>query len=260
MDSPQVVETENNVTPEELLGPPKYDPMGILMTFLSSLIVGVVAGIIIMLASYFAIGRFTLESGASPILLVFVAFVGLTIGNLIYVSLLGYIFPHVFGRNRTSFSQVMISSIILYIFFIPVYTVITTVSTEMRIILIAFSAHVVMNAFSLNLLMGIISRYRYSILSFYSSLISMLVTAMLVIYVQSLVSKSETSLFVLLGLPILAYVLSGVMTTAFSWIYYKIYQASGSDPLGSVFGRIEEEERALENEAIQTLTQFQSKK
>lgn len=52
----------HNFTPEEILAPPRYDPMGLLMTFLTSLIVGVVSGIIIMLASFFAIGRFTLES------------------------------------------------------------------------------------------------------------------------------------------------------------------------------------------------------
>ena len=154
----------------------------------------------------------------------------------------------------------MIASIILYIFFIPVYIVIASVSTEMRVILIAFSTHVVFNAFTLVLLMGVISRYRYSILTFYSSLISLLLTAMLVIYIQSLVSKSETSLFILLGLPILAYVLSGTICTTLSWIYYKIYQSSGSDPLGSVFGSIEQEERALENEAIRTLTHFPAKK
>ena len=254
------VDLGHNFTPEELLGPPKYDPVGVLMTFLTSLIVGVVSWIIIMLASYFAIWRFTLESGASPILLVFVAFVGLTIGNLIYVSILGYIFPHVFGRHRTVFSQVTIASIVLYVFFIPVYMVISTVSTELRIILIAFSTHVVVNSFTLTLLMGIISRYRYSILSFYASLIALLLTSMIVIYVQALVSKSETSLFVLLWLPILAYVLSGTISTLLSWGYYKIYQASWSDPLGSIFWRIEEEERALENEAIQTLTHFQTNK
>lgn len=133
----------------------------------------------------------------------------------------------------------MIASIVLYIFFIPVYTVIASVSSELRVVLIAFSAHVVLNTFTLSLLMGIISRYRYSILAFYSSLISLLLTAMIVILVQTLVSKSETSLFVLLGLPILAYVLSGTTSTLFSWVYYLIYQSSGSDPLGSVFGRIE---------------------
>ena len=253
-------ELGHNFSPEEILGPPKYDPIWVLMTFLTSLIVWVVSGIIIMLASYFAIGRFTLESGASPILLVFVAFVGLTVGNLIYVSLLGYIFPHVFGRHKTAFSQVMIASIILYIFFIPVYTLISTVWNELRIILIAFSAHVVINSFTLNLLLGIISRYRYAILSFYSSLISLLLTSLTVIYVQSLVSKSETSLFVLLWLPVLAYVLSWTISTLLSFVYYKIYQASGSDPLGSIFGRIEEEEIALEKEAVQALTHFQSHK
>jgi hypothetical protein len=224
---------------------------------LTSLIVGVVSGIIIMLASYFAIGRFTLESWASPILLVFVAFVGLTVGNLIYVSILGYIFPHVYGRHRTALSQVMIASIVLYIFFIPVYTLIATVSTELRVILIAFSAHVIMNTFTLNLLMGIISRYRYSILAFYSSMIALLATSMIVIYVQSMVSKSETSLFVLLWLPVLAFVLSGTISTLLSWVYYIIYQSSGSDPLWSVFGRIEDDEKTLEREATQALTQFQ---
>lgn len=256
----ELTESPNSLTSEEVLGPPRYDAMGVLMTFLTSLIVGVIAGIVILLAAYFAIGRFTLESGASPILLVFVAFVWLTIGNVIYAALMGYIFPNIYGRHRTTLAQVMIASIILYLFFIPVYVVISSVSTEMRIVLIAFSSHVVLNAFTLILITGIISKYRYALLAFYSCLIAMLCTAMIVIYVQSLVSQSETSLFILLWLPILAYVLSWTISTLISWFYYKIYVSSWSDPLGAVFGRIEEEERALENEAIHALTHFPAKK
>jgi inner membrane protein involved in colicin E2 resistance len=70
---------------------------------------------------------------------------------------------------------------------------------------------------------------------FYASLISLIVTAMIAIYLQSLFSKSENALFVLLGLPILAYVLSGTLSTTLAWIYYRIYVASGSDPIGAVF-------------------------
>lgn len=38
-----VVENLDNLSPEELLGPPKYDGVGILMVMLSSFMVGMVA-------------------------------------------------------------------------------------------------------------------------------------------------------------------------------------------------------------------------
>ena len=57
-----LVENLDNISAEELLAPPKYDAIGVLMVFLTSFIVGIVSGVIVILLAYFAIGKFSLES------------------------------------------------------------------------------------------------------------------------------------------------------------------------------------------------------
>jgi hypothetical protein len=250
--------TENidSLSAEEILWPPKYDAMGVLMTLFTACIVGIIIGIIIILASYVTIWPFTLESGASPILLAFITFAGLTVGDLLYAYIIGRIFPHIYGRYQTGLAQVMIASIILYVFFIPVYLFVTSISGDMKSLLYAFAAHVVINSFFLTLVLGLVSSYRYAILSLYVSLISLLVTSLVSIFLQSFFSDSESALFMLLVLPALAFLLSTTLTTALSYLYYAIYESTWADPVGSVFARIETEEKSLEKAATNSLTQF----
>jgi hypothetical protein len=198
------------------------------MTFLSAMITGVITGIIVVLLAYFAIGKFSLESGASPLLLVFITFLALTIGNILYYVLLSYIFPHIYSRGRTAITQITWMSIILYILFIPIYLIITGISSDTPTVLIAFSAHVILDTFALTLILGLISRYRYSLLTFYSSIISLIITTSVVVFVQTVFSSSDSSraLFLLFGLTIFAYTLSGSLSTLLSWIYYTLYQTS----------------------------------
>lgn len=48
------------------------------MVVISGFIVSVVSGVIILLATWLSVGKFSLESGASPILLAMITFFGLT--------------------------------------------------------------------------------------------------------------------------------------------------------------------------------------
>lgn len=79
---------------------------------------------------------------------------------------------------------------------------------------------------------------------------------MIVILIQLNLSDSRSSLFLLLGLPILTYTLSGTLSAIVSWLYYRLYRATGLDPIGSIFSRIQQEEEALENLATDSLTKF----
>lgn len=253
-----ITENIDNLTTEELLGPPKYDSIGLFMVFLSALITGVIAWIVVILLSYFAIGKFSLESWASPLLLVFITFIALTVGNILYYTLISYIFPHIYTRGRTTISQITWMSIALYILFTPIYIIMSGISTETPTILIAFSVHVIVNNFSLTLLIGLISQYRYSLLTFYASTISFIITASIVVLVQTQFTQSSSSraLFLLLGLTILTYTLSWTISSLISWIYYIIYKASWSDPIGNVFSQIENDEREIEKKATEKLVNF----
>jgi hypothetical protein len=245
-------------TPEEILAPPKYDAVGVAMVFITSLIVGIVAGIIVIVLAYLAIGNFSLESGASPILLAFITFIALTIGNILYYMILSKIFPNIYSHGRTAISQITTMSILLYILFIPIYLIVAGISTQTATILMAFSSHVAVNSFALTILIGLISQYRYTLLAFYAGLITLIFTSSIIVLVESQISSSSSTkaLFSLLGLTILTFTLSGTLSSLISWIYYRSYQMSGYDPIGSIFSRIEEEEHELEKKAVQELTTF----
>jgi hypothetical protein len=223
-----ILENIDNLSEEELLGPPKYDAIGVFMVFLSAFITGVITGIIIIMLSYFAIGEFSLESGASPLLLVFIAFIALTIGNVLYYLFISYIFPHIYVRGQTTISQITWMSIILYILLMPVYMFISDLSMSIPSILMAFSTHVLLNTFFLTILIGIISQYRYSLLALYSSTIALILTAAIVVFFEIQVAHSGSSgaLLLLLVLTIITYTLSGTLSSLFSWMYYRLYQNS----------------------------------
>jgi hypothetical protein len=253
-----ITENIDNLSDEEVLGPPKYDAIGIFMVFLSTLITGVITWVVVILLAYFAIGKFSLESWASPLLLVFITFIALTIGNILYYTLMSYIFPHIYSRGRTSISQITWMSMVLYVLFIPIYLIMSGISTETPTILIAFSAHVILNNFSLTLIVGLVAQYRYALLTFYAGTIALIITTCVVVLVQTKFwdSNSSKALFVLLGLTILTYTLSGTLSSLISWIYYRLYQASWFDPIGSVFSQIENDEKEIERRATEQLTHF----
>ncbi len=250
------IENIDNLSAEEFLGPPKYDSIGVFMIFLTGMIVWVVSGAIILLFALFSIGKFSLESGASPMLLAMITFFALTIGNLITYSIRSYIFPHIYSRGRTAVSQIAIMSIILYIFFVPIYMVMPVSAIGISPILLVFSIHILVNVLSLELLMGLISQYRYSLLSLYSSIVAFLLTGITLFAIQTQFSSSVYIMFLLFGLTMLAYLLGGFISTLISWIYYLIYRSTGKDPIGTIFSRIEEEEREMEKQATATLTKF----
>ncbi len=250
------IENIDNLTPEELISPPKYDAMSVLMAMITSLIVGVIVGVIILLFSFLALGKFSLESGVSPILLAMITFFALVIGNLIYYTILSKIFPNIYSRGRTALAQIVILSILLYLFFAPVYIVISTFSKDSSFVLWAFSAHILLSIFAFHIVIALISQYRYSLLSIYTSIASLLFTTMVVLSILIFLPSSMSSLFVLFGLSIVAYFTFTFLYTLLCWLYYTLYVATGSDIVGNIFARIESEEKNIEREAMLKLTSF----
>lgn len=250
------LENIDNLTPEELLGPPKYDAIGILMVFLTGLIVGVLSGVIIIVLAYFTIGRFSLETGASPMILAMITFLALTIGNILTYIIRSRVFPHIYYRSRTAVSQIATMSILLYIIFVPVYLFVSTADTDASSLYPAFSLHILLNVFTLELIIGLISQYRYSLLSLYASILSGVITALILFFLERDFAHSLYSLFLLFAFTSLAYTLAGFFVALLFWIYYRIYRATGYDPIGILFARIENEEKEEEKQATATLTHF----
>ena len=250
------LEKQTNTSLEEYLIPPKYDIVWVGMSVISGLILSIVSWVIIILAAWLSIGKFSLESGVSPILLAMIAFFGLTIGNLLYYLLLSKIFPDIYTRGRTAFSQVAIMSLILYIFLAPVYLILTNLYPEPSVVLIPFAMHVLINTLTLQLVIWLTAQYRYALLTLYGSIMSFLVTAMIMALAYISLSNSSNALFLLLGLVIIAQTFWSLISNGMFFAYYQMYMVTGYDPIGSVFSRIELEEKDLEKQATTILTQF----
>ena len=185
-----------------------------------------------------------------------ITFFSLTVGNILSYLIRSRVFPHVYPRGRTALSQIVIMSILLYVIFAPIYLFISEIAPEKNTLLIAFSLHVLINVFAFELVVGIVSQYRYALLVLYTSVFSLLLTGGVLVFIEKNFSPSETSLFILLALSVVAYVVSHTVSALISWAYYAFYRTTGHDPIGAIFARIEQEEKSLEREATASLTHF----
>jgi hypothetical protein len=116
-------------------------------------------------------------------------------------------------------------------------------------IIYVYSIHTVLNTFGLILLAGILSQYRYSVLVFYSSLVSFIATGIIVLLISTEFSTSSSALFIFTGLASMSFFISSFVGFGIQWVYYQVYVSSGLDPLGDLFHHIEREERSFERAA-----------
>lgn len=101
--------------------------------------------------------------------------------------------------------------------------------------------------FGLEIVVSVLSSYRYSLLSIYSSIISFVLTGTLLFFIyEKTYTESNNTLFILLALSMIAFTISILTNFLIRFVYYRFYVASGSDPIGDVFSRIEQEEKDLE--------------
>ena len=238
-----------SLTPEERLGPPKVDIIGFFLMLLLSLVIGLMVGIGIFLLSFLFLGNFTLQSGVSPILLSMITFFVLTFGNYAYVWWLGTIFPHIYSRSRTFFVQISVFSIFLYIAISLVSLFVSSLLPPSLSILPIYALHISINIFALVLLTGIIATYRYSLLFFYSSLLSFLLVGLIAFGVYMSFSASSNALFTLMFFAAIVFAVGTAIPFGIVTLYHRFYTISGYDPLGSVFAKIADEERQDEKNA-----------
>ena len=242
------------VSNEELLGPPHVDIVGLGMMVLVAIVVGFLSSTGVMIFAFLSLGRFSLGSGISPILLAMITFFSLSISNMLYIWSAKGIFPHIYAGTRTTFLHASVFSIILYITIAPFYLIVNSQFIDGSGILIAYIAHVLLNIFWLEIIVSILSSYRYSLLSIYSSIVSLILTASILFFIYTKTnSESSNALFVLLGLSMLAFVIAIFTTFFIRYCYYRIYITTGSDPIGDVFARVEIEAKEIEKEAEEEL-------
>ncbi len=236
---------EMTQTNEERLGPPKIDWTGILLMTLVALFCGFLTSVSVLISAFFTLGRFSLESGVSPMILSMIAMFALWVASMIYIWAARTLFPYVYTRNRILYVQVSVFTVLLYICMMPIYLIVSSQSgIETSNILYVYLVHILLTLFGLELLSGMITQYRYILLSFYANIISLILTSGLVFWFFKGASDSEAALFILMGISMIAFTLFTFLTFFIKYLYYTLYISTGKDMLGNVFWNIEEIEKA----------------
>jgi hypothetical protein len=157
-----------------------------------------------------------------------ITFFALTVSNILYIWSARGIFPHMYAATRTVFLHISVFSIILYIAIAPLYLIVGSSIMDGSGILIAYIAHILLNMFGLEIIVSSLSGYRYSLLSLYSSIVSLILTGTLLflIYQSTSSSVSGNVLFILLGLSMLAFLVGTATTFLIRFSYYRWYLIS----------------------------------
>ncbi len=247
----------NNVSlePEERLGPPKIDWTGVFLISMVALVTGFLIGIFVFLLSFLILGNFSIQSGVSPILFALITFFVTICGNFLYLWWLSSIFPHIYTRSKTLSMHISVFSIVLYICISWVYVIVDIISLEYSTILWIYVIHIIFNVFWLILITWILSMYRYSLLVFYSSMISLFISWLIPLFAFNQLGTSSNTLFVFMIFSSITFFVTTVIPFAIQLAYYKIYATSWYNPLGDVFDRIIQEEHDAEKHAEKVLFQ-----
>lgn len=244
---------ENSLRAEELLTPPKIDIIGFSLISLLSLIVGFLGGIFVVTLIFLFFGTFSFESGISPVLLAMITFFALSFSNFIFLWGITNIFSQVYTRSRTFFVQVSIFSAILYIVILPFYISFASDSTNTNSLFFPYQIHILLNLFGFFILIGLISYYRYSILNFYASIISLVITGTILYFISRTFTVSGSAIFNLLWSIALSFFIFTVSSFSLIWAYRFFYNSLWIDPVWNVFDATRKDEIELEKEAEKAL-------
>lgn len=242
--------TDISETAESVIAPPQIDIIGILMMSGIGIVAGLFVSIAVMIATFFSAGSFTTGANINAFFLSFFTFFAFCFGAFLYLSLAKSVFPKIYIHNSLSLKYVMMFFVILYIFVLPLYLMVETGE-----ILMVYLIHTLLSILGIELIAGVISQYRYILLSLYANLISVVSSGSLVFLISKNFGAEGKNLFIIMGLAIFTFFLSTVITFFIKWLYYRFYLLSGQDPLGGIFYEIERAEQQKVLDAQNSLLQ-----
>ncbi|MDD2487207.1 MAG: hypothetical protein PHS92_02475 [Candidatus Gracilibacteria bacterium] len=246
---------ETRATNEELLGPPKADMLMVGLNAVGSLIAGFAGGLIILVSVYFFLGKTQAFSGVYPYIFSLTGFFAVlfTSGlNLIMNRLLN---PDKYKRGMITFVQVFIFSTFLYIFLAPGYLY-TSYNNQAMLIYI-FTIHILVGILGTSIFSEVLSNYRYILLGLYGSFIGFFVSILISILIFLNLTKSNQSLYILIGTIIIINLTINTCRSLFEYVYYIIYKNTDFDQLGDIFYQIEQEEKEIAENARKKLERFE---
>lgn len=175
-------------------------------------------------------------------------------GSLILVWILTYIFlslidPLKFKKTIIHFSQIVLLFVLIYIFILPIY--IFAWINDTKDLIMVFIFHSLVAFLWLGILIEILNNYRYILLGFFSSFVSLFLTSFVVYLTFSIFSDGYAKLLSLLFFLPLINISTLLFKQLAEFVYYKYYKLTGYDNLWDIFKQIEKEEIEEYEKAIQ---------
>lgn len=247
------MEQQEIITNEDILGPRKTDLTYVGLIAIGSVVSGFIGWVVTLLFIFFFASKTTNAQGIYAYLFSMGGFFTSTITVFMTLWMNKVIAPDKYRQGITTFTQVAIFSILLYIFMLPLYIYLGAIDNN---VIYIFVGHVLLSILGNAIITEVLSNYRYVLLGLYGSFAGFLATAGIVTFFYLNTTNSKTALFGLIGVVIVANCITHVIRALLEFAYYQLYAATGSDKLGDIFYQIESEEKELVTQAKKNLEKF----
>lgn len=213
-------------TSNQIIEPPK---MG-LATVLFRTIAGVFSGalgsavifLVIILTQSLIAGVFDSDMSFNPVFIFIVlvmAFLSLQVAAIASTSLFAYIQSYKYTRLTSTLVQIFLINLLMFVVMIPAYVVVSQLDSEA--IIYVGATHVVFSLIASTLIMEIMTQYRYAILSVYSTIASVMLAILIILFVQF--SLSDILIVPLMLMLPIAWgcigLFLGLGEMAYNWVY-----------------------------------------
>lgn len=240
-------------TNEDLLGPAKVDGVSIGLASLGSIASGFLGGLFTLLFTYVFLGSLQ-ASVIFPYILSLVGFFAILITVSVSFILNRMLFADKYKEGSIVIGQMAVLSIFFFVLVTPLYVYINGIRPDFLIF--AFLFHILVNILATSLLSEILSSYRYVLLSIYGSFIGFFVASLLSVVFFINFSPSRSALYSLIGVIIVVNFVITLFRLLFEFVYYRIYVNTGTDHLGDIFAKMENEEKEAVARAEKELGTF----
>lgn len=238
---------DQKITSEDILWPQKIDIVWVAIMSIVSLLLWFFVSTGVLLAAFVSSSKFSVNSWIQPFMLAMSTFFMLTMASVLYILLARSIFPAIYTRVKQSLKYISVFMIILYFAILPNYLLASSWENS-SIIVLPYLLHIMFAVFGIELLLWVISSYRYVVLSFFSNTISFMLSSAILLLMHNNFSTSWMHIFVLMWLSALTFFLATTIIFLVKFLYYKYYTLTWNDPLWSIFSDIENQENIkLEN-------------
>jgi hypothetical protein len=202
---------------EDLLGPPRIDIVQVGIGTLAALASGAIGAMFLLACTFFFLSTARNSAPAIfPYMLSLVGFVAILLALFTQTKFLSMIIPEYAVRSSTQILHIFGFNFMVYICMMPAY-VFAAASPE-RLMMI-FAMHALVSTLALGIITGVVSRYRYSLLSVYTGFVALILTVTALLVILNRASISEQILFLLSAALILIMTLSTGLRLLGEYLY-----------------------------------------